>query len=318
MKKIALASLLLLCAAHAWAQPAAEPAAAPAPGRAARPDIVYTTAADIEALIKKAAAEPPKPLVLETVVNLSPYRANLEYRATTAPAAVHETEAELMIVLDGGATLVTGGTLQGSQRLNPTNLSGTGIDGGTSQAVAKGDFMFVPQNTPHQLKDVKGVLKLITFHVPRPYAATPDPNPLPDKTYVSAADVQALLATARAAPPKPIVAEQLVDLSPYRVQLEYNNVKGGAAVHVTQAELMYVIDGAGDFQMGGTLIGQRGGPTNLGGTGIDGGTTYHLAKGDVIFVPEGTPHYVTSMAPGGLTLMTIHPPRPQVKEDAPK
>jgi len=127
-----------------------------------------------------------------------------------------------------------------------------------------------------------------------------------------------LLATARAAPPKPIVAEQLVDLSPYRVQLEYNNVKGGAAVHVTQAELMYVIDGAGDFQMGGTLIGQRGGPTNLGGTGIDGGTTYHLAKGDVIFVPEGTPHYVTSMAPGGLTLMTIHPPRPVVKEDAPK
>jgi mannose-6-phosphate isomerase-like protein (cupin superfamily) len=297
----------------------AQPAAAPAPAQAgrgqARPDILYTTAADIQGLIAKAKAEPPKPLVLETIVNLSPYRANLEYRAATAPAAVHETEAELMVVLDGGATLVTGGTVTDQQRTNPTNLSGSGITGGTEQKVGKGDFIIVPQNTPHQLKDVTGgALVLMTFHVPCPYPGGTEANPLPDKTYASAAEVQTLLATAKAAPPKPIVAEQLLDLTPYRVQLEYNNVKGGPAVHVMQAELMYVIDGAGDFQMGGTLIGQRGGPANLGGTGIDGGTTYHLAKGDVIFVPEGTPHYVTSMAPGGLTLMTIHPPRPVPKE----
>jgi mannose-6-phosphate isomerase-like protein (cupin superfamily) len=297
MKRFALAALLLLCAAPALAQ---QP----------RPDIVYASAADIQALIAKAKAEPPKPIVLEPIVNLSPYRAYLEYRAMTAPVAVHETEAELMLVLDGAATLVTGGTVTGSTRLNPTNLSGTAIEGGTSQAVAKGDFIFVPQNTPHQLKDVKGALVLMTFHVPRPYPGGTEANPLPDKTYISAADVQAELATARAAPPKPIVSEQLVDLTPYRVQLEYNNVKGNPAVHITQAELMVVIDGAGDFEMGGTLIDERGGPLNHAGSGINGGTTYHLAKGDVIFVPQGTPHYVTSMAPGGLTLMTIHPPRP--------
>src|ERR1700744_4208360 len=116
MKKFALACALLSCATPVLAQPAA-PAAAPA--RGARPDITYASAANIQDLIAKAAAEPAKPLVLETVVNLTPYRANLEYRAQTAPAAVHETEAELMIVLDGSATAVVGGTMDGSHRTNP-------------------------------------------------------------------------------------------------------------------------------------------------------------------------------------------------------
>jgi mannose-6-phosphate isomerase-like protein (cupin superfamily) len=314
MKKFALACALLSCATPVLAQ---TPAAAPAPGRAPRPDILYASAADIQALIAKAAAEPAKPMVLEGVVNLAPYRANLEYRAQTAPAAVHETEAELMIVLDGAATIVMGGTMTDPQRSNPTNLAGSGITGGTSQAVAKGDFIFVPQNTPHQLKDPKGVLKMITFHVPRPAPDTVTVRtPMPDKGYISAADVAAQLTTARAAPPKPIVSEPLVNLDPYRVALEYDNMKGPAAIHETLAELMYIVDGTGDLVVGGTLDDEKKGPANDSGSGITGGTTYHLGKGDVFFVPNGIPHQVVSVAPGGLTMMTFKAPRPMPSADA--
>ena len=80
---------------------------------------------------------------------------------------MHEKEAELFYVIDGTGTLVTGGKLKDEKRTNPTNLSGTGIDGGQSRVVAKGDFIIVPENTPHQYVDIKGELILMSLHVPR-------------------------------------------------------------------------------------------------------------------------------------------------------
>ncbi len=88
--------------------------------------------------------------------------------------------------------------------------------------MAKGDFIFVPQGTPHQLKDPKGVLKMITFHVPRPAPDTVTVRtPMPDKGYISAGrrGGPAGNRPGRAAP-RPIVSEPLVNLDPYRVALE--------------------------------------------------------------------------------------------------
>ena len=48
------------------------------------------------------------------------------------------------------------------------NLTGTAIEGGTSRAVAKGDIIIVPENTPHWYSRVNGTLILMSFHVPRP------------------------------------------------------------------------------------------------------------------------------------------------------
>ena len=83
------------------------------------------------------------------------------------PAATHEKEAEMFFVMDGGGTLVTGGKLVGETRTNAENLSGTAIDGGKSQAVAKGDFFIVPENTPHWFSKLDGTLVLMSVHVPR-------------------------------------------------------------------------------------------------------------------------------------------------------
>jgi mannose-6-phosphate isomerase-like protein (cupin superfamily) len=133
----------------------------------------YASAADVAALLAKAKAgrKQNQPLVAERILALAPYNLNLEYRTAVGPAAVHEREAELFYVLDGSGTLVTGGKLVNEKRTNAENLQGTGIEGGKTQAVAKGDVLIVPENTPHWFSAIHGNLVLMSLHVPRPVAA---------------------------------------------------------------------------------------------------------------------------------------------------
>jgi hypothetical protein len=76
----------------------------------------------------------------------------------------------MFYVIDGSGTLITGGKLVGETK-NGDNLSGTAIEGGTPQAVAKGDFIIVPENTGHSFSEIKSTLVLMSFHVPRPVPA---------------------------------------------------------------------------------------------------------------------------------------------------
>ena len=136
------------------------------------PDLkTYLSSADIQALIAKAKTMPPAPNVSQPIVGTGGYRANLEYRAGAAgPASIHDTEAELMVVVDGSATITMGGTLVDGKRTNPTNQSGSSISGGTPQHVTKGDMLIVPQGVPHQIAaDAGGPVVLMTFHVPSPW-----------------------------------------------------------------------------------------------------------------------------------------------------
>jgi mannose-6-phosphate isomerase-like protein (cupin superfamily) len=129
----------------------------------------YSSAADVVALMAKAKAEHKdgQPIVAERILQLAPYSANLEYRTSVGPAAVHEKEAELFYVIDGSATLITGGKLVNEKPSTADNLTGTGIEGGKSQAVAKGDFVIVPENTPHWFSAINGTIVLMSLHVPR-------------------------------------------------------------------------------------------------------------------------------------------------------
>ena len=99
---------------------------------------------------------------------LAPYNVSLEYRAAVARAAVHDKEAELFYVVDGSGTLVTGGKLKEEKRTNAENSSGSGIDGGVTRRVAKGDFIMVPEGTPHWFSAIDGTIVLMSLHLPRP------------------------------------------------------------------------------------------------------------------------------------------------------
>src|SRR5579872_4919194 len=135
------------------------------------PDLnTFASSSDVAAMIAKAKAEckPDQPLFAQPILKLAPYTASLEYRAAVGPAAVHETEAEMFYVIEGSATLVTGGKLVNEKRTNAANLTGTAIEGGTSRPMAKGDFLIVPEKTPHWVSAINGSIVFMTLHVPRP------------------------------------------------------------------------------------------------------------------------------------------------------
>ena len=156
MRAFAITLILTIGATLAWTQQ-------PPPTK------TYTSAADVVALMAKAKAEHKdgQPINVENILRLAPYSANLEYRTSVGPAAVHEKEAEMFYVIDGSATLMTGGKLTEEKRTNAENLTGKGIEGGSSQKLGKGDFAIVPEGTPHWFSSINGRIVLMSIHVPR-------------------------------------------------------------------------------------------------------------------------------------------------------
>lgn len=131
----------------------------------------------------------------------------------------------------------------------------------------------------------------------------------PDKTYTSAADVQALIAKAKAEGPKQVTVENILSLGTYKANLEYRSLKGAASIHNVENEMMYVIDGTGTITTGGTIPDVKPqGTTNQTGTDITGGNTQAVGKGDFLIVPAGVPHLIIPTSGTVLTLMTFHVP----------
>jgi len=158
-----LAGIALVFASHsALAQ---QPAAAPAQS-AGR---TMVSAADVAALIAKAKVDRKEgqALLAQSMIQLPPYNVSLEYRSAVANAAVHDHEAELFYVVDGSAMLITGGKLKDEKRTNAENANGSGIEGGVSRHVAKGDFVMVPEGTPHWFSSIDGTIVLMSLHLPR-------------------------------------------------------------------------------------------------------------------------------------------------------
>ena len=164
--RLALLALMFATAAAVSQLPAQAPAKQEKQPKATK---TFTSAADITAMMAKAKNErkADQANFSQTILQLAPYGANMEYRsAVPQAAAVHEKEAEMFYVIDGSGTLVTGGKLVGETR-NGDNLTGTAIDGGMSQDIAKGDYFIVPEKTPHWFSKINGTLVLMSLHVPR-------------------------------------------------------------------------------------------------------------------------------------------------------
>jgi len=123
------------------------------------------TASDVATLV---AGTPKDRNGNATMIRLAPYSVNMEHRLMSQAAAIHETEAEFFYVIDGAGTVLTGGKLVGEQRTNAENLTGTGIEGGVSKKVSKGDWIMVPAGIPHQYPAVEsGGLTLMSIHLPK-------------------------------------------------------------------------------------------------------------------------------------------------------
>ncbi len=158
------ASFLVLAFSLTWAGPLAAQTPPPALVK------TFASSGEVQQLIAKAKADRKgdAPITVEPILSLGTYHANLEYRPIAGPAALHDTENELMVVIEGAGTITMGGQMVNPTRPNPTNQSAAAISGGTDTALAKGDFVMVPHGTPHQITAVNGApLVLMTLHMPQ-------------------------------------------------------------------------------------------------------------------------------------------------------
>ncbi len=140
-----------VCAVSLSAQQAAAPANPPMPPNDPS-KAHYMSAADVAAGIKKLGND--RADVAHHVFNLPPYAVNAAHRAPVSQVAnQHDSQAELFVVMDGTATMVTGGTIVTPVR-NGANVTGKSIEGGTRQKLAKGDFLIIPSGVPHWFTEI--------------------------------------------------------------------------------------------------------------------------------------------------------------------
>jgi mannose-6-phosphate isomerase-like protein (cupin superfamily) len=91
-----------------------------------------------------AAFQKGEPL-LETVG----YKVHASRRDGPGKAEVHLRDTDIIYVLAGSATVVTGGTVIGGGTVAADEIRGASIEGGTQQQLVRGDVLVVPNGVPH-------------------------------------------------------------------------------------------------------------------------------------------------------------------------
>jgi mannose-6-phosphate isomerase-like protein (cupin superfamily) len=79
-------------------------------------------------------------------------------RTTSGGAEIHAYYDDLMIVEQGSATLITGGTLVNAKTTPDGESKGSSIQGGVSREIHVGDVIIVPAGQPHQLLIAPGTV----------------------------------------------------------------------------------------------------------------------------------------------------------------
>ena len=124
---------LLLTGSSLWAQTA--PAS-------------FLSGAEVLAQLQQAARTSPQMMVAR-MTTTDTYRVNVVKRTAPQGAIAHDVGTEVHYIIEGTATLVTGGTIvRPSGSASPGAAAATIRDGQT-RTVRAGDLVLVPVHTPH-------------------------------------------------------------------------------------------------------------------------------------------------------------------------
>lgn len=89
-----------------------------------------------------------------------------------------------------------------------------------------------------------------------------------------------------------VKGQPLLENGEYKIHASHRDAAGKAEVHEHETDIIYVLEGTAMFVTGGKVVGgEMTAPGEIRGAGIDGGETRKLVKGDVVVVPQGTPHW---------------------------
>ena len=152
-RPLAASALVLCLPGGAIAQ---APAAAPAPPKADGDGVIL-----IDGATTRDAFTKGRPLI-ET----GGYKIHASRREAPGIAEVHAKDTDILYILEGTATFVTGGKAVDAKTTAPDETRGSRVEGGTARTVAKGDVIIIPAGVPHQFKEVPGLLLYYTVKVP--------------------------------------------------------------------------------------------------------------------------------------------------------
>lgn len=137
-------------------------------------DIALAGAAAFEAAMKSPASTVdyfPAKQVNQAFVKGMPlarganYKVDASHRDEPGIVEIHTRDTDIIYMLDGTATLVTGGTLIDAKTIEPEEIRGRESRGGESRVITKGDVIVIPNGTPHWFKEVNGPINYYVVKV---------------------------------------------------------------------------------------------------------------------------------------------------------
>jgi len=111
----------------------------------------YWSAADLKSMSKALSNKTDAKTSSENLGNWGADHALMVHREGSGIAELHETEADVIMVVSGTGTLVEGGTMPGAKKTAANELRAPKVEGGTEQKIGPGDILHIPPRTPHQV-----------------------------------------------------------------------------------------------------------------------------------------------------------------------
>ena len=90
------------------------------------------------------------------LVNHGDFQVHASHRDAAGQAEVHVHETDIIYVLKGRATLVTGGTVVDPRQTGVGEVRGASIQGGETRELVPGDVIIVPSGVPHWFAKLGG------------------------------------------------------------------------------------------------------------------------------------------------------------------
>ncbi|MEO8737237.1 MAG: hypothetical protein ABI380_11940 [Edaphobacter sp.] len=116
-----------------------------------------------------AAKKSPTGLSTVTLATYPGHHTMLIARSKSGVAEVHANYSDFLIVVDGGGTELTGGTVVNPEEQPDGETRGLRVDGATAHILHKGDVIHIPAGMPHQAIQAPG--QTITLFVIKVQAA---------------------------------------------------------------------------------------------------------------------------------------------------
>jgi glc operon protein GlcG len=93
------------------------------------------------------------------------FKIDASHRDEPGLVEVHTHDTDLIYMLEGTATLVTGGTIIDTKTIAPEEIRARESKGGERRTISKGDVVVIPNNTPHWFKEVNGPINYYVVKV---------------------------------------------------------------------------------------------------------------------------------------------------------